>query len=57
MAETAGANPCTAVLVRLDIEDDVVRVVEIACYCEGGALPTAPKWSSPRALRVRQATM
>jgi hypothetical protein len=37
MAETARANPGTAVRVRLIVEDDVVRVVGIACHCEGGA--------------------
>jgi hypothetical protein len=40
MSETAGANPGTAVRVCLDLEDDVVRVVDVACYC-GGATDRA----------------
>jgi hypothetical protein len=50
MAETAGANPGTAVRVRLNVEDDVVRVFGIACHCDAGGAADRAEMVEPESI-------
>jgi hypothetical protein len=50
MDEPGGASPGTAVRVRLDVEDDVVRVVQSARHCEDGAAADHTEMVEPESI-------